>query len=446
MANARRRTIDQKIRRPLLAERHAGRITLGMLDVAITGLGIVSAIGLSADRFHRGLMAGASGIRPAPWPGDGDGSQWLATVRDFVPSQWMDERVETGTDLFAQFALAAAEQAVAQSGIGALDPLRTGIVHGTSIGGARALMKAQHLLDREGPAAVPRKTEIQIYPNMAASQIAMRHGIHGPSVTITTACAASLDALGSAARLLEAGHADVAIAGGTDGGITLAGGGADGDFVPATFHTAYLYGMAARSADPCRAMLPFDVKRKGIVVGEGSAMLVLERGAHARGRGARIFGYLRGYGSLADAYHPSAPDPSGKWEARAMELAVRDAGISASEVDALIAHATGTPKGDTAEIRAINEVHGNRARPLPVASIKGHIGHSGAASGAMALVTGLLGMAEGRFTHTANTDEPDPEARFEVVIGRPKTMTCSVLQVNAFGFGGQNASIVVSRD
>ncbi len=416
-----------------------------MLDVAITGVGIVSAIGLSAEEFHRQMMADASGIRRAPWAADGDAA-WLATVGGFVPRDWMDERVEAGTDLFAQFALAATEQAVQQARLGDLDPLRTGVVHGTSIGGARALMKAQHLLDREGPCAVPRKTEIQIYPNMAASQIAMRYGLHGPSLTVTTACAASLDALGNAARLIEAGHADVLIAGGTDGGISLAGGGADGDFVPATFHTSRLYGMTARSDDPRRAMLPFDVKRQGIVVGEGSAMFVLEQGERARRRGARVLGYLRGYGALADAYHPSAPDPSGKWEARAMELALADAGITPDDVDALLAHATGTPKGDTAEIRAINQVHGSRSQPLPVASIKGHIGHSGAASGAMALVTGLLGMAEGRFTHTSNTDEPDPEARFEVVIGRPKAIDIATLQVNAFGFGGQNASIIATRD
>jgi 3-oxoacyl-[acyl-carrier-protein] synthase II len=416
-----------------------------MLDVAITGAGIISALGLAAEEFHRQLMADASGIRRAPWAANAEPT-WLATAAGFVPREWMDERIEAGTDLFAQFTLAAAEQAVRQACVGDLDPVRTGVVHGTSIGGARALMKAQHLLDSEGPQSVPRKTEIQMYPNMAASQIAMRYALHGPSLTLTTACAASLDALGHAARLIEAGHADVLLAGGTDGGITLAGGGPDGDFVPATFHTSRLYGMTARADDPRRAMLPFDVKRQGIVVGEGSAMFVLERGEHARRRGARVLGYLRGYGSLADAYHPSAPDPSGRWEARAMELALADAGIAAGEVDALLAHATGTPKGDTAEIRAINQVHGDRSKPLPVASIKGHIGHSGAASGAMALVTGLLGMADGCFTHTSNTDEPDPEARFEVVIGRPKKLAYKTLQVNAFGFGGQNASIVVTRD
>jgi 3-oxoacyl-[acyl-carrier-protein] synthase II len=166
----------------------------GMLDVAITGVGVVSAIGLSAEEFHRQLMADASGIRRAPWAADGEGEAvWLATARGFVPRDWMDERVEAGTDLFAQFALAATDQAVRQACLGDLDPLRTGVVHGTSIGGARALMKAQYLLDRDGPQAVPRKTEIQIYPNMAASQIAMRYGLHGPSLTLTTACAASLD-------------------------------------------------------------------------------------------------------------------------------------------------------------------------------------------------------------------------------------------------------------
>lgn len=418
-----------------------------MRDVAITGMGVISAIGLSAEEFHRGIMAGACGIKPAPWPSATAGQEaWWGSVSGFVPRDWMDEKVEDGTDLFAQFTLAAAEQALRQSGLGELDALRTGIVHGSSIGGARALLKAQHKLETQGPQAIPRKTEIQIYPNMAASQIAMRYGLHGPSITVTTACAASLDALGLAGWLIESGKADAVIAGGTEGGLSLAGGGADGDFVPATFYTSTLYGMVAPSTDPRRAMLPFDVKRSGIVVGEGSAILVLERGDHARARGARIFGYLRGYGTVADGFHPSSPEPTGKWEARAMELALQDATMAPGDVDALIAHATGTPKGDTAEIRAINQVHGKRRSPLPVAGMKGHVGHSGASSGAMAVVTGLLGMHEGRFLATANTDEPDPEARFEIVIKQPKRIDVRTLQVNAFGFGGQNASVIVTRD
>ena len=415
-----------------------------MHDIAITGMGVVSALGCAAGDFHRRLLAGQVAIRAAPWAVDGRAA-WWGTVSDFAPSDWMDAQVESGTDLFAQFALAAAQQAVEQAGIDDVDRERIGVVHGTSIGGARALMKAQHLLDRDGPSAIPRKTAIQIWPNMAAAQIAMRWGLHGPSLTVTTACASSLDAIGTAARLIAAGPAEVMLAGATEGGISLAGGGADGGFVPAMFHTSTLYGMEAPADDPKRAMLPFDRKRNGIVVGEGSAMLVLEAGERARRRGATIFGYVRGYGSLADAFHPSSPEPSGKWEARAMQLALADAGIAADRVDALIAHATGTPKGDTAEIRAINRVHGDRRVPLPVSSIKGHIGHSGAASGGMAIITGLLGMADGHFVHTAGTDEPDPEARFDVVIGRPRRLAWSTLQVNSFGFGGQNASLVVTK-
>jgi len=416
-----------------------------MPDIAITGTGIVSALGCAVDGFHRGLMAGEVAIRQAPWAAEVPGrAAWWGTVTDFRAADWMDAQIESGTDLFAQFALAAAAQAMRQSGLDEPDPDRTGVVHGTSIGGARAVMKAQYLLDREGPDAIPRKTAIQIWPNMAAAQIAMRYRLHGPNLTVTTACASSLDAIGTAARLIAGGQADVIIAGATEGGISLAGGAADGGFVPAMFYTSTLYGMEAPADDARRAIMPFDRKRKGIVVGEGAAMLVLERGDHARSRGARILGYLRGYGSIADAFHPSAPEPSGKWEARAMQLALADAGIGAQEVDALIAHATGTPKGDTAEIRAINLVHGTRGRPLPVASIKGHIGHSGAASGAMAIITGLLGMTEDRFVHTANTDEPDLEAQFDVVIGAPRSMAYRTLQVNSFGFGGQNASVIVT--
>jgi 3-oxoacyl-[acyl-carrier-protein] synthase II len=418
-----------------------------MEAIAITGTGVVSALGSDVGRFHEGLMAGRTAIQSAPWADHLDGrAAWWGTVTDFDPADWMDRKIEEGTDLFAQFALAATEQAMRQAGLGDPDPLRTAVVHGTSIGGVRAVMKAQHALDTAGLAAISKKTEIQIWPNMASAQIAMRYRLHGPSLTVTTACASSLDAIGTAARLIEGGHADVAIAGATEGGISLAGGGVDGGFVPVLFYTSTLYGMDAPANDPNRAMLPLDVKRSGIVVGEGSAMLVLERAGHARARGAEILGYLRGYGSLADGYHPSSPDPSGDWEARAMQLALEEADMDPSAVGALIAHATGTPKGDAAEIRAINQIHGDRVTPLPVSSIKGHIGHSGAASGAMAIVTGLAGMAEGRFAAIANTDEPDPEARFDIVVGAARQQKYDVLQVNSFGFGGQNASVILTRE
>ncbi|GGC66388.1 beta-ketoacyl-[acyl-carrier-protein] synthase family protein [Chelatococcus reniformis] len=413
-----------------------------MLDIAIVGTGVVSALGCSPKEYHARMMAGECAIRAAPWDAGPGKHAWWAMIDDFNAADWMDPKLIDGTDVFAQYAFATAKQALAEADLGALDAERTAIVHGVSMGGVRALTLAQHKLETEGPAAIPRKTEIQIYPNMAASQIAMAHQLHGPSLTVTTACAASLDALGQAAQMIHYGQVDVAIAGATDGGLTIAG---DPGFTPAVFYTSTLYGMVAPATDPRRAMLPFDANRRGIVVGEGSAMFILENGARARARGARILGYIRGYGTLADAYHPSSPDPTGRWEARAMEKALASAGIEAGQVDALIAHATGTPKGDTAEINAINMVHGDRAKPLPAASIKGHIGHSGAASGAMALVTGLLGMAEDRFIFNCNTTDPDPEARFDVVIEKPREMRVDTLQLNSFGFGGQNASMIVTK-
>jgi 3-oxoacyl-[acyl-carrier-protein] synthase II len=418
-----------------------------MLDIAITGTGIVSGLGCGPRKYHDAMMAGEIAIRKAPWhTGRDNQPSWWAIVRDFNPRDWLDEKIESGTDMFSQFALAASRQAIEEANLGGFDSERSGVVHGTSMGGTRALMKAQFLLDTRGPQQIPRKTEIQIYPNMAASQIAMEYGLHGPSLTVTTACASSLDAIGTAAHMIASGRADVMVAGGTDGGLALPGGLPDCDFTPALYYTSAAYGMVASSNDPRRAMMPFDVKRSGIVVGEGSAMFVLERGDRARARGAKILGYVRGYGSLADAYHPSAPEPSGRWEARAIEMALADAGLAPEKVDALIAHATGTPKGDTAEIQAINRVHGGRKTKLPVTSVKGHLGHSGASSGGMALISGLLGMAEDRFIFTANTDEPDPATDFDVVIERPREMKVDTLQINAFGFGGQNASIVVTKN
>lgn len=418
--------------------------------IAITGTGIVSALGCSVEKFWAGMLADESGISLAPWcdPERDGGSVFWGTVTEFDPLDWMDAKIAEGTDMFAQMALAASQQAMEQAGLhgGGYDDERLGVVHGTSGGGVRAFQKAQYMLDTEGPGAVPRKTQLQVWANMAAGQIALRYRLHGPSLTVTTACASSLDAIGTAARLIRAGEADVVIAGGTEGGISGPKGQRDGDFVPAMYYAGGAYGMEGASNDPRKVMLPFDVKRQGIVVGEGSAMLVLKRESHAKARGATILGYLRGYGSLSDSFHPSSPDPSGQWEARAMEKAIASAGMTPPDIGGLAAHATATPKGDTAEINAINLVHGKgRAAPLPVTATKGHFGHSGASSGGMSLIALLKGMQDGRFVHVSNIDEPDPAAEFEVVHGAPKALDFDVAQINSFGFGGQNASVVISR-
>jgi 3-oxoacyl-[acyl-carrier-protein] synthase II len=414
-------------------------------NVLVTGQGAVSPLGIGVPPMLAGLWANAVAVAPAPWARDGDPFAWWAVVPGFDPLDWMDDKVVAGTDLFAQFALAAAVQAVNDAGLDGLDPIRTAVVHGTSMGGTRALLKAQHAYETQGAAAVERKTMIQIWPNMAAAQIAMRYGLHGPQLTVCTACASSLDAIGIARSLIRDGQVDVAIVGGTEGGLTTASGGADGEFVPAMYIGQAAYGMTTGERDPARASLPFDVHRSGIVTGEGSAALVLESPAHAAARGARVLAEVTGFATLADSYHPSSPDPAGTWEARAMRLALDDAGAAPEQVSALIAHATATPKGDAAEIAAINTVYRPRRSSLPVTSLKGHLGHTGAASGAMSIMAAAHAMRTGSFPNTAGTRDVDPAAEFDVVTAQPVTVEVDVVQVNAFGFGGQDTSVVIRR-
>jgi 3-oxoacyl-[acyl-carrier-protein] synthase II len=408
-----------------------------MTKVVITGRGIIAPMGNTVGEYLDALRNNVSGVGRISWPGETE-SFWFAPIRDFEPTQWMSEKVADGTDLFAQWALAASEQARLDAGLDEFDPERTGVVHGTSMGGTRSLSQAQRDYERDGAMGVDRKTMIRILPNMAGSQLAMRYSLHGPLLTVTTACASSNDAIGNAARLIRSGEADVVITGGTE--AVTAG---DGDFAPAWYFAQAQYGMLTPSTDERRTLTPFDRDRSGIVIGDGSAMFVIESEEHALARGARILAEIAGYASLADGPHPSAPEPNGKWEALVMRKALANASLEPMQVDAIYAHATGTAKGDTAEIRAINAVHGGR--DLPVTGIKGHTGHTGAASGAMSVVAALETFESGMFPNAAGTVTVDPEADFRVITQKPANVEAAVIQINSFGFGGQNASLVLRR-
>lgn len=412
----------------------------------ITGRGAISPLGVGVAETLFGLLANVIAVAPAPWRRRGyeKFGQWWLTVPGFHPKDWVDGDVLRGTDLFAQFAIAAAQQAVDEAGLTFLPIRRTAVVHGTSMGGMPTLLRAQHALDTAGPQAIDRKAVIKFWPNMAAGQIAMRWNLHGPLVTLSSACAASIDAIGTAARMIADGRADVAIAGGTEGGFALPAED-DNGFSPANFHCFALSGLESTEGDPLRAVLPFDRNRSGIAVGDGSAMFVLESAAHARSRGAKVLGEIAGYASLADGHHPSSPEPTGRWEAEVMREALSDATLRPGDVDAVVAHAAGTRKGDAAEIRAINQVYRRRTEALPVTSLKGHIGHTGAASGAMSVLGALHALTNGVLPNVASTREVDPEVDFDVVTGRPITIDAKVINVNAFGLGGQNASLVIRR-
>jgi 3-oxoacyl-[acyl-carrier-protein] synthase II len=408
-----------------------------MRKVVITGRGIISPMGNSVGEYLEALRTDVSGIKRISFEGQPE-TPWFAPLYDFEPTKWMDEKVADGTDIFAQAALAATAQATEDAGLTEFDPERTAVVHGTSIGGVRTICEGQRGLDRDGAQGVHRKFMIRLLPNMAASQLAMKYSLHGPLLTVTTACASSVDALGNAVRLIRWGEADVALSGGTEA-VTLG----DGDFAPAWYYGQARYGMMATSDDPDRTLIPFDRDRSGIVIGDGSAMFVLESEEHALARGARILGEVAGYASLADGSHPSAPEPEGRWEALTIRKAIADAGLEPADIDALIAHATGTKKGDQAEIRAINSVHGGRG--VPVTGIKGHTGHTGAASGAMSAVAALETFESGLFPNAHGTRNVDPEVDFRVITGSPAQLDVETIQIDSFGFGGQNASIVLRK-
>jgi len=242
--------------------------------------------------------------------------------------------------------------------------------------------------------------------------------------------------------MVRSGAVDVVIAGGYEGASWDVES-PDGAFVPSIVAAQVAYGMMPDSEGefPSR---PFDKHRSGVVSAEGAAYVIVEAADHAAERGRRPWARVAGYGSLADAFHPSSPDPTGKWERTVMEDAIADAGLSLDDIDAVIAHGTATRKGDESEIVALNDLFGDRAVPVPATSIKGHMGHPGAASGTFAVITAARSMREGSLVHTAGTTEVEDAARFEVVTGHPKPVVIHNVLINAFGFGGQNAAIVLS--
>lgn len=411
-----------------------------MENVAITGLGVISSIGLDLTRFNDGLLTGKVVASAARWK-DGHEDIWMSLIEDFDPLRWIEERVVRNSTSFSHYAIAAAAQAVADSGIEAFDPLRTAVVIGSALGGVDSLADDQARLDHGGPDAVSPKFMVNSLLNMPAAHIALRYGLHGPQLAIATACASSHDAMGIAARMIESGEIDVAITGGTDCAIS-----------PLVFFGARNNKMFKPQPDPYKTCRPFNVDRLGVMLGEGAGMFVLERADQARQRGATIHARLRGYATLADAYHPSSPEPDGRWEQRVMELALQTAHLpgGADTVDAVVAHGTGTPVGDIAELAALNRIYGARSKPLRVMSPKGNFGHPHGPAGALGLLAGLFSMRQNALMPTAGTyDERElmPEVgKLHVVINTPAEGRIDTLQVNAFGFGGQNSSLVVTRE
>ena len=396
-----------------------------MRDVVVTGVGAVTPLGAGARTLHERGAAGACAV---------DGGE--APCGEFDPLTTMSRKEARRADRFTQLALAAADEAMTDAGLAdgdAVQAERVGSIVGTVIGGLATLENNQEqLLDRGASAVSPLAVPLMM-GNAGAAAIALRYGLLGPCFGVVSACAAGANAIGSALRAIQAGEADVVIAGGAEAALT--------PLSRASF-------AALDATSHAGISRPFDVRRDGFVMGEGAGMLVLESADSAQARGARVLGRLAGYGTTCDAHHLTAPDPAGAGAARAISAALRDAGIGPDGIDYVNAHGTSTPLNDRAETVALKTSLGERAGQIPVSSLKSSIGHLLGAAGAVEAVATVLALRDRIAPPTLGLEEPDPEldldyvpgvARpFDVPEGRPARAIS-----NSFGFGGHNAVLVL---
>jgi 3-oxoacyl-[acyl-carrier-protein] synthase II len=402
-------------------------------------MGMVSPLGNDVASSWSALLAGESGAAEIQSFDHTDYNVHFACeLKDFDPTVWIDRKAARRMDRFAQMILAAARQAESDSGVDvAKEPDRIGASIATGIGGLHSYQECYHVLLTRGPDRVSPFSIPSIIPNMGAGWVSIELGTKGPLMSECTACAASNMAIGDALDEIRLGRADVMFAGGTEAPITEVG--------IAGFDA--MRALSRRNDDPKHASRPFDKERDGLVMGEAAAVLVLEELEHARRRGAKIYGELLGYGMSADAAHMTEPDPTGENPARAMTMALRDAGIDPTDVGYVNAHATSTPLGDAAETRVIKRAFGDEhAKKLAVSSTKGSTGHCFGAAGAVEAVFTTMAVVDGKAPPTINYDDPDPECDLDYVPNEARDLPdLSVAVSNSFGFGGHNASIVVRR-
>lgn len=402
--------------------------------VVVTGMGVVTPLGLTVDAFWDGLVAGRSGIRRitrydvSQYP-----SQIGGLIEDFDPSDYMDRKAARRMARFSQYALAAAQMAVDDAGL-VSDVRRpdAGVLLGCAVGGVPETEDSvRTLIDKGGMRVSPFLT-VMMPPNMAAFHIAKTFDFVGYNSTCSTACAAGTQAIGEASDIIRRGYANVMVAGGTEAPLA--------ELVLAAFNVGRA--LASRNDDPEKASRPFDADRDGFVGGEGAAILILESLAHALQRGAQIYAEVLGYGTSNDAYHLIAPDPEARSATTVIQAALHNAGIESTAVDYVNAHGTGTPLGDVAETVAIKQALGDHAYNVVISSAKSMIGHMWGAAGAVEAVATIKTLQTGVVHPTINLETPDPECDLDYVPLTPREIPVKVAMSNSFGLGGQNASIV----
>lgn len=403
-----------------------------MPKIVITGMGAVTPVGIGLDTYWKNITSGKSGIERIKSFDPGELAVQIAgEIKDFSPGDYMPKDLIRKTDPFMQYAYISAGEALRMSGI-EIEPEKTGIVMGTAMSGIATIAYTQEALTgashkKVGPRFIPK-----ILGNIAAANIAIEYNIQGPSFTVSTACSSGGDAINTAAMCISSGKAEVMLAVG-----------AESVLCPLVIYSlANAKALSRNNENPSEASKPFDASRDGFVIGEGGGAILLETEEHALKRGAKIYGELLGCGNTCDAYHVTAPHPEGRGAAECMRIALKDAGITADKVGYVNAHGTATSKGDSVEIQAIKNVFGSH---LPVvSSTKGATGHMMGAGGITEVITCVKAIETGIIPPTINLSQPD-DNEIDFVPNKAKNISVEIAMSNAFGFGGQNSSIIVGK-
>ena len=405
--------------------------------MVVTGLGIVSPIGNTVGDAWAALLAGRTGAAPiSRFDASEFQVRFACEVKDFEPAEYVQPKAARRMDRCAHLAVAAARQAEHDSGlniraVGA----RAGTAIGTALGGVESFEQTVLQLDRRGPERVSPFSIVQTLPNLAAGSVSIELGSRGPLLSQSTACAASNMAIGDGFDAIRLGRADTMVCGGAEAPVTPT----------AVAAFSAMRALSRRNDDPVSASRPFDAERDGFVIGEAGAVLVLEELEHARGRGARIYAEMCGYGVSSDANHVSDPDPIGTNASRAIEMALAEAQVSADEVGYVNAHGTSTPAGDAAETRVLKLAFADEARGLAISSTKGATGHTLGAAGAVEAIFTVLALHDGILPPTVNQEVADPDCDLDYVPNSARAEQVDVAISNSFGFGGHNSVIAFRR-
>jgi len=406
--------------------------------VVVTGLGVVSPLGLNVEETWDGLLAGRSGAARIQRfdPSELD-VRFGCEVKGFDPAPYIDRKEAKRYDLFLQFAIAAATQAMADAGLGTQvpEPERAGVIIGSGIGGIGTFEEQCRISLTQGYKRVSAFFVPMFIPDIASGVISIRTGAKGPNYCTVSACASSAHGIGEATRLIQDGTADVMITGGAEAAIT--------PLAIAGFSN--MKALSARNDEPERASRPFDRGRDGFVMGDGAGVVILESLEHAQARGARIYAEVLGYGMSADAYHITQPAPGGEGARRAMLAALADGDVNPTRVGYINTHGTSTPHGDAAEVAAIKDVFGSHARELIAGSTKSMTGHLLGAAGGLEFAISVLVLERGTIPPTINLDDPDPACDLNCAAGGVVRREVDVALSNSFGFGGHNVSLLLGR-